>query len=142
MKKKMNPYVKQFLTIGACFAGLGPIIGGYLLWMTLSPAHLTITGGQVFLAIVSTYLIAFVHAGTSVFHKIEHWSPFKAAALQLLCIYTVYMGAYFLNRWMPLDWKAVLIATVIFVAAYVVIWIIVYTITRHFTKKLNQTLDK
>lgn len=142
MKQQMNVYVKQFLTFGACFAGLGPIIGGYLLWMTLSPANLTIRGGQVFLAIVSTYIIAFVHGGTIVFHRIEHWSPFKAAALQLLCLYAVYMGAYLVNRWMPLDWKAVLITTILFVLAYAVIWIVIYTITKHVTKKLNKKLDE
>ena len=138
---KNNKYLKQFLLTGAVFAGFGPIIGGYILWMILSPANLTITGGQVFLAAVSTYIIAFVHAGTTVFHKIEHWSPFKAAALQLLCIYTVYMGTYLINRWMPLDWKVVLIATVLFVIAYVIIWAIVFTVTRRITKKLNKKIE-
>jgi uncharacterized membrane protein YfcA len=137
----MNKYVKQFFLTGACFAGLGPIILGYILWMTLSPANLSITGGQVFLAIVSTYIIAFVHAGTTVFHRIESWSPLKAAVLQLLCIYAVYMGAYLINRWMPLNWKAVLISTIVFVLAYVVIWIIIFTITKSVTKKLNKKLD-
>ena len=135
-------YAKQFLLIGACFAGLGPIIGGYILWMILSPANLKLTGGQVFLAIVSTYILAFVQAGTCVFHRIERWSPFKAASLQLLSIYAVYMGAYLINRWMPLNWKVVLIATVIFVTGYIAIWVIVTLITKSITKKLNKKIEQ
>ncbi|MBO4339319.1 MAG: DUF3021 domain-containing protein [Clostridia bacterium] len=135
-------YGKQFLLIGACFAGLGPIVGGMILWLILSPANLSLTGGQVFLAIVSTYIIAFVQAGSSVFHRIEHWSPLKAALAQLLSIYAVYTAAYLVNSWMPLKWEVVAIYTAIFVLVYAIIWIVVSVITKSVTKKLNKKITE
>lgn len=134
-------YAKQFLLIGACFAGLGPIVGGMVIWQVLSPARLTLTGGQIFIAIVSTYILAFIQAGSSVFHRIEHWSPLKAALVQLVCIYTVYTATYLVNSWMPLKWNVVAIYTAIFVFAYAVIWVTVNLITKSVTKKLNKQIE-
>lgn len=138
---KNNKYLRQFLLTGACFAGLGPIIYGFILWQIVSPANLEIKSSQVFLAILSTYVFAFVQAGTSVFHKIESWSPLKAALLQLVCIYLTCTVCYLVNSWIPFNWKVVLIYTVFFVLAYVIIWLVVSIITKATVKKLNKKLD-
>ena len=71
---KMNKYVKEFLHRGLMFSGLGPIIYGIIALTTPSAMS---DGRAVFVAIVSTYLLAFIQAGTSVFHTVESWSAVK-----------------------------------------------------------------
>ncbi len=138
----MNKYLKQFLLTGAVFAGLGPIIYGFILWQIVSPAQLEIRPSQVFLAIVSTYIIAFIQAGSCVFHKIESWSPLKSALAQLVSIYLAFTVFYLINSWIPFNWKVILIYTAVFVVIYVIIFVIVSLITRATVKKLNKKLKE
>ena len=73
----MNKYVKTYFTRGLMFSGGGPLIAGIVyLCLELSGTHLALTGMEVFMAIVSTLIVAFVHAGSSVFPQIEHQSVF------------------------------------------------------------------
>jgi len=139
----MNDYVKQFLLRGLTFAGFGPIIAGFIYWMIdLSSADFSLAGWQVFIAIISTYILAFVQAGSSVFHQVEHWSPLKAALLHLTCIYFAYSGTYLMNSWIPFKWEVILIFTALFIATYGVIWLIIVLISKSVTKKLNNKLIK
>ena len=80
--------VKEFLLRGALFGGLGSIIVGFVLWMvSLGIDDFYLSGGHIFLAIVSGYILAFVQAGTTAFHQIESWSVVKSCGLQLLLLY-------------------------------------------------------
>ena len=140
-KRHINKNLKEFLHRGLIFGGLGSIVVGIVLAFLGIKTDLNLAGWQILLAIVSGYLIAFVQAGTSVFHQIEEWSPAKGAGLQLLCIYAVYVGAYLINRWIPLHWQVILIFTAAFVAGYFLIWGIVYLSVKAATKKLNGKLQ-
>ena len=139
MKKKD---VIEFLKRGLMFGGFGPIIVGLVLFIiSMTDSNFAIEGWQMFVAIISGYLIAFVQAGTTVFHTIEKWAPIKSALLQLVCLYVVYVGAYLINNWIPFDYKVVLIFTAIFIAAYFIIWLIVYLSIKMTAKKLNKTIE-
>ena len=75
----MNKYVKEYLLRGLIFSGLGPVVGGCVyLFIELSGERLVLNGYEVFLTIITTYIIAFVQAGSSVFPTIEIWSKVKA----------------------------------------------------------------
>ena len=86
----MNIYVKEFFKRGMMFAGFGPVVVG-VIYMILSKtvADFTLSGAEVFVAILSTYLLAFVQSGVTVFNQIEHWPLMKS----LLCHFsTLYIG--------------------------------------------------
>lgn len=137
----MNKYIKSFLHRGLIFGGFGPIVCG-IVFLVLSFAldDFSLSGKEVFLAVVSTYLLAFVQAGASVFNQIEEWSVAKSLVCHFATLYLAYSLCYIANSWIPFDPKVILIFTAIFIALYFVIWITVYLCVKSASKKLNSKL--
>lgn len=137
----MNKYFKEFLHRGLMFGGFGPIIVGIVfLVLDLTLEDFRLGGAEVLLAIVSTYLLAFVQAGASVFNQIEHWSLAKSLLFHFLTIYLAYSLCYIVNSWIPFEPMVILIFTVIFIVAYFIIWFTVYFSTKAIEKRLNKKL--
>lgn len=137
----MNKYVKEFLLRGMLFSGLGPIVLGIVfLILNFTISDFSLNGVEVFIAIISTYLLAFVQAGTSVFHQIEHWSPLKSAGFQLLSLYLVYLFSYLINSWIPLEVSVIIIFTIIFLVTYLIIWLITYFMIKKLSKNFNKKI--
>lgn len=137
----MNKYVKEFLHRGLMFGGFGPIIVGIIyLVLSYNIAGFSLGGADAFISIVSIYLLAFVHAGSSVFNQIEHWSTMKGLLCQLVSLYIAYVVCYLINSWIPFEFSVILIFTAIFVVGYLAIWGIVYLCVKGNAKKLNKKL--
>ena len=137
----MNNYVKQFFIIGLMFAGFGPIISGIVLYcVSLSVSDFSLSGAQVLLAIISTYLLAFLHAGASVFNQIEHWPLSKSILCHFATLYLAYTICYLINTWIPFNLNVIIIYTLIFIAVYAVIWLTVYICTKSTQRKLNEKI--
>ena len=137
----MNKYLKLYLQRGIAFGGFGPIVmANVLLIIELSGVNITMNAFDVLIAVISTYVLAFVQAGASVFNQIEHWSIPKSIFFHFLSIYLAYSGCYLINSWIPFDINVILIFTAIFVVSYLIIWLTVYCITRNLGKKLTQKL--
>lgn len=137
----MNKYLKSFLHRGLVFAGFGPVVAGIvflILQNTLSDFRLD--GRQVCLAIASTYLLAFVQAGASVFNQIEEWPLAKSLLIHFLTLYAAYSLCYVLNSWIPFEPAVLLIFSLIFAAVYFVIWITVYLSVKAASRKFNAKL--
>ena len=128
--------VKEFCKRGLMFGGFGPIVFGIVCLFINEP----LDGLDIFLGIISTYLIAFIHAGTSVYKDIENWSIVKASGVQLLTIYVAYTVLYLVNSWIPFKWSVLAIYTGLFVVAYIIIWLIVASIVKATTKNMNNRL--
>ena len=137
----MNKYVKSFFLRGAIFSGFGPIIVG-IIYLILFYAldDFTISGYEAFLAIVSVYLLTFIHAGASVFNQIEGWSTPKSLVFHLGSLYIAYTACYLLNTWIPFEWTAILIFTGAFI--YFAVWLTVFALVKLTSKKLNEKLEK
>lgn len=139
----MNKYLKEFLQRGLAFAGFGPIIAGIVfLCISFSTENLSLSGPQIFLAIVSTYLLAFIQAGASIFNQIESWPIAKSLLCHLGCIYLAYVLCYIVNSWIPFEPTVILIFTAIFLVAYFAIWFIVYACVKYTSKKINNKISK
>ena len=137
----MNKYVKEFFHRGLMFSGFGPIILG-IVYFVLSKTinNFTLSGGEVLSGIISTYLLAFVQAGATVFNQIENWGISKSLLCHLLTLYVAYSLCYVANTWIPFEPKVLLIFTVIFMAFYFIVWGIVYSIVKTTSKNLNAKL--
>ena len=139
----MNKYVKEFFLRGSMFSGLGPVVLG-IVYFAVSSA----TGGvslspkEVLIGIISTYIIAFVQAGASVFNQIEHWSTPKSLLFHFGSLYVVYSLSYIANSWIPFEPKVLLIFTLIFVIVYFAVWITVYAFAKHTKRRFNSVLGK
>ena len=123
------------------FGGFGPVVVG-IVYLILSNVldGFSLGGGDVCLAIISSYLLAFVQAGASVFNRIEHWSLAKSLLCHLATLYAAYAGCYLLNSWIPFEPVVLLIFSAVFVAVYLVIWLIVYLSVRATCKRFNEKL--
>ena len=137
----MNVYFKKFILRGLVFGGFGPIILGIIYAILQSTVNgFSLTGSEVLLGIVSTYILAFVQAGASVFNQIEEWPISKSLLCHFSLIYVAYSLCYILNTWIPFVPTVLLLFTVIFVVAYFVIWFTVYLCVRAASKKINAKL--
>ena len=137
----MNKYVKNYLQRGIVFGGFGPIVAGLVFWiLQLAGVEVLLSGAQVLIAIVSTYVLAFVQAGASVFNQREEWPLAKSMGLHFLSLYIVYVGCYLVNRWIPFAWQVIAVFTGIFVLAYLAIWLTVYFVIKSVSKKLNKNI--
>ncbi len=137
----MNKYVKEFLHRGLMFAGFGPIVVGIIFAiLQYTVEGFSLSGTQVLLAVVSTYLLAFVQAGVSVFNQIEHWSTVKSMLCHFGSLYAAYSVCYIANSWIPFEPMVLVIFTAIFAVVFFVVWTIVYLSVRAASKKFNKTL--
>lgn len=137
----MKEYIKAFFLRGMIFGGFGPIIVGIVYFvLSVTIDNFALSGGEVFLGIVSVYILAFVQAGASIFNQIESWSLGKSMLVHFSILYCAYVLCYLVNTWIPFEPIAVLVFTGIFIASYLAIWITVYLVARATSKKLNQKI--
>lgn len=120
------------------FGGFGPIIVG-IVYATLDATltNFSLGGKEILLAIVSTYFLAFLQAGASVFNQIEHWSTAKSLLVHFLTLYVAYVGCYLANTWIPFEPMVIVIFSAIFLVGYFVIWLSVYFAVKATEKRLN-----
>ncbi len=138
----MNKNLKEFFLRGMLFGGFGPIIAAIIyLILSYTENDFLLSGKEAFYGIISTYLLAFVHAGSSVFNQIERWSTVKAFFCQLSLLYIAYIVCYLVNSWIPFDYIVIAIFTAIFVGSFIVIWLTVYLCTRLASKQLNKKMS-
>ena len=134
--------VRDFFLRGLLFGGFGPIIAGIIyLILHFTLKDLALTGLQVFTVIVSTYLLAFIHAGASVFNQIESWPIAKSTLCHFGLLYIAYVLCYIINSWIPFEPLVLGIFTAIFAVGYAVIWLAVYVSIRVTVKRLNRSLQ-
>ena len=112
----------------------------FALFLSKTIDNFYVSGGQILLGIVSSYVLAFVQAGASVFNQIEHWPITKSLLCHFGMLYAVYVLFYTLNSWIPFEWGVIGIFTAIFVAVYFIVWFTVYLIVKATGEKLNATL--
>ena len=134
--------VKDFFLRGLVFGGFGPVILGIVyLVLHFALEDFTLTGDEVFIAILSIYLLAFVHAGASVFNQIESWPVAKSVLCHFGLLYVAYALCYVINSWIPFEPVVLGIFTAVFAAVYGLVWLIVYTCIRATVKRLNRSLQ-
>lgn len=139
----MKKYIVKFVHRGALFGGCGPVITAIIFFiMSKCIDGLTFSGQEILTAMVSTYFLAFIHAGVSVFNQVEEWSVSKSTLFHLLTLYLAYVICYLINSWIPFDLIIVGIFTLSFVVIYAVIWIIVVLSIKATEKRLNKNLKK
>ena len=138
----MNKYFKEFLHRGLMFSGFGPIVFGIIvLCISYFDSVAVHSARNIFMGIVTTYTIAFVQAGVTVFNQIEHWSVPKSMFCHFGLLYVVYSLSYIANSWIPFKAEVIVTFTVIFAVLFFAVWGIVYLCVRKKKKKINEKLS-
>lgn len=139
MKKNMM----EFLRRGLVACGFGPLILVILYLILQHQANLqTLTVNQVCIGIVSLSALAFIAGGMNAIYQIEQLPLMVAILIHGSVLYISYLGAYLLNGWLEWGVTPVLVFSGIFLVCYLVIWVIIYSITKRNTEKLNEILKK
>ena len=139
----MNKYLKEFFHRGLMFGGFGPIIMGIVYFILSSTLdEFSLSGGEMLVTIISTYLLAFIQAGASIFNQIEHWSPLKSILIHGSVLCASYVLCYLVNSWIMFNVTVVLIFIAVFTLSYLVIWFTVFLCVRASSKRLNAKLKK
>lgn len=123
------------------FGGFGPIVVG-IVYVILSHtlADFSLSGDEVFVATLSSYLLAFIQAGASVFNQIEHWPLAKSLLCHFATLFVAYAFCYISNSWIPFEPMILLVFSVIFIVAYLIIWFSVYLSIKAASRKFNEKL--
>ena len=138
----MRKYVVEFLKRGMTFCFGGPLVLAIVYGILgLVGAVESFTVGEVVTGIFSSTLLAFIAAGVTVIYTIDKLSPFSAALIHGVVLYFDYILLYLFNGWLQSSLKPIMIFTICFVLGYLIIWAIVFVVTRKCTKKLNESLN-
>ena len=140
--KKEN-LVKEFVRIGAIWAGSGPLIM-VIVYSCLHASGVVdkVSVSEMTLGVISSLVLAFIAGGISVIWRIEKLPLMWASFLHASILFLDYILIYLINGWMPFEVLPILIFTGIFVAVYFLIWCCIYYGIRMSVKKMNTKLGQ
>ncbi|MBR6568389.1 MAG: DUF3021 domain-containing protein [Clostridia bacterium] len=139
----MKSFIYEFIRRGLTACGIGPVILGivYLILQRTSDVH-TLTVNQVCIGIFSVALLAFIAGGMNAFYQIERLPLMVSILIHGVVLYISYLVTYIVNNWLEWGMMPVLVFSGIFVIGYLIIWIIIYSVTTRKTKQLNKMLKE
>lgn len=139
----MKKYIVQFIRRGLIACGFGPIILAvvYLILQYYGEIE-TLTVNEVCLGIFSLSALAFLAGGMNIVYQIERLPLMIAILLHGVVLYIAYLVTYLLNDWLEQGLTPILIFSGIFVFTYLVIWVIIYSVTKRNTDRVNEVLKK
>ena len=139
----MKRTVSEFFRRGLTACGFGPIVLAviYLILRQCGIAE-TLAVEDVCIGIFSLYALAFIAGGMNVVYQIERLPLMVAILIHGIVLYVCYLGTYLLNGWLGLGTTPILVFTAAFIVGYLAIWLIVYSVIRRNTKKLNEILER
>ena len=139
----MKKFGFDFLRRGLLACGLGPMVLAFLYLILQESASLvTLTVDQVCIGIFSLTALAFIAGGMNAVYQIERLPLMVAILIHGGVLYISYLVTYLLNGWLEWGITPFLVFTGIFVLGYLVIWAVIYSITRKRTARLNDMLKK
>ena len=139
----MKKNIFEFFRRGLIACGFGPIVLAILYLILQNQASVEILAvNQVCLGIFSLSALAFIVGGMNVIYQIERLPLMVAILIHGGVLYIGYLGTYLLNGWLQSDVTPILIFSGIFIVGYLVIWVIIYSITKGNTAKLNEKLKQ
>ncbi len=139
----MKKFIVDFLRRGVVVCGFGPIVLAIVyLFLKAFGVVEVLTVEQVCIGIFSLTALAFVAGGINAIYQIERLPLMAAILLHGIVLYLGYLATYLLNDWLGVGPLPIIIFSAIFVVGYIAIWIIIYSIIKKNTAKLNESLKK
>lgn len=139
----MKKYVSDFFRRGLISCGFGPIILA-IIYLILQKNGMieTLSVNQVCIGIFSISALAFLAGSMNILYQIERMPLMVAILIHGCVLYAGYLCTYLINDWLKTGVVPFLTFTVIFVAGYLIIWVIIYAIIRRNTEKVNDLLKQ
>ena len=139
----MKHIVKEFCRRGITVCGAGPIVLAvlYLILQRNGVAE-TLSVNEVCVGIFSLTTLAFIAGGMNVVYQIERLPLMAAISIHGGVLYVSYLLTYLVNDWLDWGTAPILVFTGIFVVGYLLIWVIIYSIMKRNTDKINEAVRK
>ena len=139
----MKRFFSDFLLRGMVAAGFGPIALAILyLILQATDEVRTLSVNQVCIGIFSITALSFIAGGMNAIYKIERLPLMIAISIHGVVLYIGYLSTYLMNVWLQSGFVPILSFTVIFIVGYIAIWIIIYSVTKKKTSKINELLKQ
>ena len=137
----MKKYAAEFVKRGLMAAGGGPVVL-VIVYAILGAtgAVVSFTPGEVCLGVLSVTLMAFISAGITMIYTVESLPLPMAILIHGGVLYLDYLLVYLLNSWIPRNFQAIGIFSMIFLLGFALIWLTVYLCNRRDIRKLNEKL--
>ena len=137
----MKQLLLEFLRRGLIACGLGPVVLAVLYLVLQRQAGLEmLTVHEVCLGIFSLTALAFVAGGMNVVYQMERLPLMGAITIHGGVLYVSYLVTYLVNDWLEWGKIPILVFSAIFVGGYLVIWAVIYTVTKRNTDSVNALL--
>jgi len=139
----MKKIVLEFLRRGLVACGIGPVVLAvvYLVLQHRFGVE-TLAVNEVCTGIVSLTALAFIAGGMNAIYQIERLPLMVAILIHGVVLYVSYLATYLLNDWLQAGLTPIVIFTGIFLVGYIIIWAIIYSITKRSTDSLNRRLKE
>ena len=138
----MKKFALEFLRRGLVACGFGPIVLAVLYLVLKQHGVETLTVDEVCLGIFSLTALAFIAGGMNAVYQMERLPLMLAILIHGGVLYAGYLAVFLLNGWLQQGLAPLLVFTAVFVIGYLVIWVIIYSVTKQKTAMLNQMLKK
>ena len=139
----MKSYIKDFFRRGLAAMGFGPLVLAVLFLILRGHGQLeNLTVEQVCLGIFSLSALAFIAGGMNTIYQVERLTLMVAILIHGLVLYISYLITYLINGWLDWGMIPVLVFTGIFLVGYVLIWVVIYSIIKNRTARINAILRK
>lgn len=135
-------FIKNFVLRGFTVAWAGPVVLA-IVYFSLYKANVVTTVGadELFRAIITSVIMSFIAGGIGYIYKVERLNLAFATLIHLTVLYFDYLVFYLINGYLPN--KAIWIFTVIFVAGFIAIWMIIYfAVVRRSVERLNKKIGR
>lgn len=138
----MKKIIREFLLRGLIAGGFGPMILAIVYLALQRHADLqSLSVSRICIGIFSLYVLAFLAGGMNVVYQIERLPLMIAILIHCGVLYLGYLVTYLVNDWLELGIMPVLVFTGIFVLGYLLIWAVIYSLTRRNTERVNAILE-
>ena len=139
----MKKIILEFVRRGMTACGIGPIVLAILYLILQKQEGLqTLSINQVCLGIFSISVLAFIAGGMNMIYQIEQLPLMVAITIHGGVLYISYLITYLINDWLQWGVIEILVFSGIFVFGYIIIWVIIYSIIKRDTEKVNKMLQE
>ena len=137
----MKKYILTFVRNGLCACGFGPLVLAVIYFVLGKTNEVEVVNtSKIAVEMMAVTLLAFIAGGINVVFKIEKLPLVLAILIHVIVLYIDYFVIYLMNGWIENDLKPFLLFTVYFILGYILIWFIIYIVTKKNTDKLNEKL--
>ncbi len=139
--RRYSEYFKQFGLRGLVAMGFGSVVLSVIyLILGLSGVIDSLAWSEVVLGYFTITALAFLAGGITVVYQIEELPLSLAITLHGFILYIGYALLYVTNNWLKDGIIPFLIFTGIFIAGYILVWLVIYLITNKGTKNINNKI--